>query len=350
MDAIILVGGQGTRLRPLTDTRPKPMVHLVDRPFVEHQVDRLREAGISRVVFSCGYRPDAIEDHFGDGSDRGLTIHYVVDPEPLGTGGAIANAESALVAERVVVLNGDILTDLDLRAMEDAHAAAGGLASIALTPVEDPGAFGLVRLHPDRSVEEFVEKPAPDDLRPGEPYLINAGTYIFEREALAMIPPGRKVSVERETFPAIARTGRLFGHPDACYWRDIGTPASYLQASIDVLTGAVRSDSPRPGPYLGEGADVDPEAEVGPGSAIGADCTVASGAIVADSVLGPGTSVARGAHLSGAIIGAGVSVGEGAVIGPEVVIGDGATIGRRAVVRATTVETGGRVSPGADAA
>lgn len=344
------MGGQGTRLRPLTDTRPKPMVDLVDRPFVEHQVDRLRDAGISRIVFSCGYRPDAIEEHFGDGTSRGLEIRYVVDPEPLGTGGAIGNAESELAGERVVVLNGDILTDLDFGEMERAHVSAGGLASIALTPVEDPSAFGLVRLHDDRSVEEFVEKPRADELRPGEPFLINAGTYIFEREALGMIPAGQKVSVERETFPAIAETRRLFGHPDDCYWRDIGTPASYLQASMDVLAGAVRSDSPRPGPYLGPGVSVDPDATVGPGSSLAADCTVAVGASVTDSVVGCRTTIAGSARLEGAIIGAEVVIGENAVVGPEVVVGDGAAIGAGAVVRGTTVETGGTVAPGSTAA
>ena len=346
MDAIILVGGQGTRLRPLTDTRPKPMVDLVDRPFVEHQVDRLRDAGISRIVFSCGYRPDAIEEHFADGSTRGLEIRYVVDPEPLGTGGAIANAESELAGERVVVLNGDILTDLDFGEMERAHVSAGGLASIALTPIDDPSAFGLVRLREDRSVEEFVEKPAADELRPGEPFLINAGTYIFERKALAMIPAGQKVSVERETFPAIAETRRLFGHPDNCYWRDIGTPASYLQASMDVLAGAVRSDSPRPGPYLAAGVAVDPGAIVGSGSSLAADCTIADGASVTDSVVGRGTTIGAGARLEGAIIGADVVVGENAVIGPDGVVGAGATVGADAVVRATTVATGGTVVPG----
>ena len=346
MDAIILVGGQGTRLRPLTDTRPKPMVTLVDRPFVEHQVDRLRAAGVGRVVFSCGYRPDAIEEHFGDGASRGLTIRYVVDPEPLGTGGAIRNAEPELVGDRVVVLNGDILTDLDLGAMERGHAAASALASVALTPVEDPSAFGLVRLHEDRAVEEFVEKPSAQELRPGEPFLINAGTYIFEREALAAIPADQKVSVERETFPTIAETGRLYGHPDECYWRDIGTPDSYLRASLDVLAGAVASESPRPGPYLGLGAEIHADAEVGAGVVVGAGSDVAAGARLLDSVIGADASVGEGAYLTGAILGAGVRVGAGAIVGPDVVIGDGATIGEGAVVNGVSVDTHGNVAPG----
>ena len=256
------MGGEGRRLRPLTDTRPKPMMPLVDRPFVAHQIDLLRRHGIDDIVFSCGYRPDALRAHFGDGSALGVRLRYVVDPEPLGTAGAIKNAEGLLDDAPFLVLNGDILTDLDLAAVIRAHEELGAEGVIALTPVEDPSAFGLVRLHDDSSVEEFVEKPSPDELRPGEPFRINAGTYLLSPSVLERIPQGRACSIEREIFPVLAERGALYGFPSDSYWRDIGTPASYLAAHHDVLDAALETESPVPGPYLGPGAQVAGGAEV----------------------------------------------------------------------------------------
>ena len=345
MQAVVLVGGQGTRLRPLTDSRPKPMVPLVDRPFVAHQLDHLARAGITDVIFSCGYRPDALRAHFGDGDEAGLRIGYVVDPEPLGTAGAVKNAESLIHAERFLVLNGDILTDLDLAGMIDQHERTGAAATIALTPVDDPSAFGLVRLHEDLSVEEFVEKPSPDDLRPGEPYRINAGTYLMDRSALEMIPAGRKVSIERETFPAIAATGGLYGHPSDAYWRDIGTPASYLDASVDVLAGRVRTESPAPGPWLAPGVAAG-GAEIGADVSIGADSRLAAGARVGRSVLGARVSIGGEAEISGALIGDDVVIETGARVLDGTVIGDGATVAAGVTLSGDAVPTGGVVGPG----
>jgi len=339
IQAVVLVGGQGTRLRPLTDSRPKPMMSLVDRPFVAHQLDHLVRAGITDVVFSCGYRPDALQDYFGDGSDFGVQMGYVVDPEPLGTAGAVKNAESELDADRLVVFNGDILTDLDLGAMIEAHAASGAIGSIALTPVEDPSAFGLVRLHEDLSVEEFVEKPSADELRPGEPYRINAGTYVLERAALDHIPAGKKVSIERETFPAIAAEGGLYGYPSECYWRDIGTPASYLDANVDVLAEAVRSKSPTPGPFIGEGASVS-GATIADDVCVGPLAQIHSGATVVRSVIGARCSIGDGAKVEGALLGDDVIVEPGARVEPGSVIGDGAAIAAGVTV-ADVVPTGG---------
>ena len=317
IQAVVLVGGQGTRLRPLTDSRPKPMMSLVDRPFVAHQLDHLRRAGITDVVFSCGYRPDALENYFGDGSDFGVRMSYVVDPEPLGTAGAVKNAESKLHADQLVVFNGDILTDLDLEQMIAAHNTNRATGTIALTPVEDPSAFGLVRLHEDLSVEEFVEKPSADQLRPGEPYRINAGTYLLERAALDHIPAGQKVSIERETFPAIPPAGGLYGHPSTCYWRDIGTPASYLAANVDVLAETVRSESPTPGPFIDTGASV-VGAEIGADVCIGARAQIHAGARVARSVIGARCVIASGATVEGAILGDEVVVeAEAGVDGPD---------------------------------
>jgi len=346
VQAVILVGGQGRRLRPLTDTRPKPMMPLVDRPFVAHQLDLLRRHGVTDVVFSCGYRPDVLRGYFGDGTAAGVRLRYVVDPEPLGTAGAVRNAADLLDGSTVLVLNGDILTDLDLTALVARHRESGARGTIALTPVDDPSAFGLVRLHDDLSVEAFVEKPEPDQLRPGEPYRINAGTYVLEPSVIDMIPSGVACSIEREVFPRVAAEGSLFGCPSDSYWRDIGTPASYLAAHHDVLSGCVRTDSAAGGTYLGPGASVAGQAHVDGFSCVGADAEIQAGARVDGSVLGDGTRVCEGAEVVGAIIGAGVTVGAGARVGAGAVVGDGAHIASGAVVDGTVaIPTGGRVEP-----
>lgn len=337
----MLVGGQGRRLRPLTDTRPKPMMQLVDRPFVAHQIDLLRRHGVDDVIFSCGYRPDALRDHFGDGAAAGVRLRYVVDPEPLGTAGAVRNAEDLLDDAPFLVLNGDILTDLDLTAFAAEHRATGAQGTIALTPVDDPSAFGLVRLHDDGTVEAFVEKPAPADLRPGEPYRINAGTYLLDPAVLDLIPRGVSCSIEREVFPVLAERGTLHGHPSDAYWRDIGTPASYLAANHDVLAGALRTESPTGGAYLGAGAHVDPSATVDDRSCLGDGAVLAAGASVRGSVVGAGARIGVDVTLDGAIVGAGATVGRGARLGPGVIVGDDARIAPGTVVDPSTpVPTG----------
>ena len=351
MIAVILVGGAGTRLRPLTDTRPKPMMPLVDRPFVAHQLDLLRRHGVTDVVFSCGYRPDALRAHFGDGAAAGVRLRYVVDPEPLGTAGAIKNAEPELDGRAFLVLNGDILTDLDVDAVAASHRGTGGEGTVVLTPVADPSAFGLVRLYPDASVEAFLEKPAPEVLRPGEPYRINAGTYLLEPSVLERIPAGRSCSIEREVFPALAAAGTLYGFPSEAYWRDIGTPGSYLAANRDVLSGAVRTESPTGDAYLGPGAEAGPGARVGGLSSVGPDARIGAGALVEGSIVGAGTTVGEAAEIHDAIVGEGVTVGRGAVLGPGAVVGDRATIGPGAEVDGDApVPTGAERSGAADAA
>lgn len=332
----MLVGGEGRRLRPLTDTRPKPMMQLVDRPFVAHQIDLLRRHGIDDVIFSCGYRPDALRAHFGDGSATGVRLRYVVDPEPLGTAGAVKNAEALLDGEPFLVLNGDILTDLDLGALAARHRETGAAGTIALTPVEDPSAFGLVRLFDDGRVEAFVEKPRADELRPGEPYRINAGTYLLAPEVLDRVPAGRACSIEREVFPLLAADGVLHGFPSDAYWRDIGTHASYLAANHDVLTGALRTESPAGGAYAGPGAAIDPGAEVDGRSCVGAGAEVEAGAVLRGAVVGAGSWIGPDAVLDGAIVGESVRVGRGARLGPGVVVGDGAVVADGDVVDPAT--------------
>ena len=345
MQAGILVGGEGRRLRPLTDTRPKPMMRLVDRPFVEHQLDHLRRFGVDHVVFSCGYLPQALVDHFGDGDRFGLRLSYVVDPEPLGTGGAIKNAESELDrSARLLVLNGDVLTDLDLAALVGQHGATGVDGTLALTPVDDPSRYGLVRLLADRRVEEFLEKPSDDELRPGEPFLINAGTYLFEPSVLSAIPAGRPSSIERDIFPVLASAGRLAGFPSDAYWRDIGTPSSYLEAHRDVLSGMVRTESPVGDRYLGEGSVVADGATVAGGTTLGAGTVVRDGARVTGSVLGAGCVVEPGAVVESAVLGDGVTVGAGSIVGPGAIVGDDARIGGDVRLTDVTVATGEHVT------
>lgn len=342
--AVVLVGGEGRRLRPLTDTRPKPMMQLVDRPFVAHQIDLLRRHGVDDVIFSCGYRPDALRAHFGDRSPEGVRFRYVVDPEPLGTAGAVKNAEELIDGEAFLVLNGDILTDLDLDAFMARHRETGAAGTIALTPVEDPSAFGLVRLFEGGAVDAFVEKPSPGELIPGEPFRINAGTYLLEPGVLAAIPAGRSCSIEREIFPALAREGTLYGFPSDAYWRDIGTPASYLAAVHDVLTGALHTESPTGAAYLGEGARIDPSASIDARSAVGSGAVVEAGATVTSSVIGAGARIGEGASAEDAIVGEGVEVAPGVRLGPGVIIGDRARIAAGASVDAAEpVPTGARV-------
>lgn len=344
MQAIILVGGEGRRLRPLTDTRPKPMMALVDRPFVAHQLDLLRRHGVRDVIFSCGYRPDVLRAHFGDGSIIGMRLRYVVDPQPLGTAGAVRNAAHLLEPGSVLVLNGDILTDLDLSAVARRHRDAGGLGTIALTPVDDPSAFGLVRLRGDGAVAEFVEKPAPEELVPGEPFRINAGTYVLEHELIERIPPGVACSIEREIFPDAAAAGRLFGYASSCYWRDIGTPVAYLAASHDVLAGRIETESDSGEAYVGPLVRLGRRAELDELSALGTAAAVGAGARITSSVVGDRALVGEGAEVDGAIIGARVSIGAGARVEAGAVIGDGASIASGALVDAVeAVPTGARV-------
>lgn len=346
IQAVILVGGEGRRLRPLTDTRPKPMMNLVDRPFVAHQLDLLRRFGVTDVVFSCGYRPEALEGYFGDGAARGMRVRYVVDPKPLGTAGAIKNAEGELRGAHTLVLNGDVLTDLDLAALVEQHQRTGVQGTLALTPVDDPGRFGLVRLYPDRMVEEFLEKPAPDQLRPGEPFLINAGTYLLERAIIDRIPPGQARSIERDIFPVLAGEGAIAGFPSESYWRDIGTPASYLQAHLDVLAGAVRTESPAGTCYLGPHVTIGAGARAENGATIGPGATIGEGSRISASVVGEAARIGADVHINGAIVGHAAVVGDRARLGPGTVVGDGATIAADVAVDDVTVPTGATIDHG----
>lgn len=359
MQALILAGGEGTRLRPLTSTMPKPVVPLVDRPFIAFMLGWLARHGVDDVILSCGFMAEAVREVLGEGEGRGMRLRYVEEPEPLGTGGALKYAEQ-LLERRFVMLNGDVLTDIDLTAQLEQHKRTGARATLALVGVEDPSAYGLVRLRPDGSVAEFLEKPGPEEL---DTNLINAGAYILEREVLEeMGPAGTNISIEREVFPRLVGRG-LYGAPSKAYWLDIGTPERYLQGMCDILEGNVRTEVGdmlgTRGGILSEGAQIKGRlvapALVAPAS------TVASGATVGGMVvLGPGVTVGAGSRVENSVILEGSSIGahvtvRHAIIGPRATVGDrchiedGAVLGEGVRIGPDNVlRAGVRIFPGVE--
>jgi mannose-1-phosphate guanylyltransferase len=318
--AIVLVGGFGTRLRPLTLHTPKQMLPVVDRPMIEWVLAHLAEHGIDEAVLSLGYRPDAFEDAYPDGQCAGVALQFAVDPEPLDTAGAIRfAARQAGVDERMVVVNGDVLTDLDVGALVAFHDAAGAEGTIALHQVDDPSRYGVVPTDDDGRVQAFVEKP-PAGEEPSD--RINAGTYVLEPSALERIPEGR-VSIERATFPAMVADGTLFAMDDGgVYWLDGGTPETYLAAQLDLTSGRRSIDAP---PAVSTAAWIDREASV-EGSVVQRAAMVRAGATVKGSVLLPGCVIGEGAMVLDSIVGPGAIIGGGAVVRELSVIGDGAVV------------------------
>jgi NDP-sugar pyrophosphorylase family protein len=273
--AVLLVGGEGTRLRPLTEWLPKPMLPIANRPFLEYQLEHLRSHGIEDVILSCGYLPAPIREHFGD------RLRYAVEPEPLGTGGAI-RFSAGDIHETFLVCNGDVLTDLDVGALVEQHRERGAAATIALHRVEDPSAYGLVRTEPDGRVTAFVEKPPPGE---ADADTINAGTYVLEPRVLELIEQGRPVSVEREVFPRLIGDG-LYGRVDDARWRDIGTPDSYLAANLERMPA---------GGLVDASARVDPAADVtesviGPHVRIGERARIHRSVVLQDADVAPGST------------------------------------------------------------
>jgi mannose-1-phosphate guanylyltransferase len=342
MQALILVGGEGTRLRPLTEAVPKAVIPLAGRPFLSYMIDWLHRHGVDDIVLACGFRADQVREVLGEGAD-GQRLRYVEEPEPRGTAGAIKFAAAEL-GDRFLALNGDVLTDLDLTALMAFHEQRDARATLGLYPVRDASGYGLVRRDDDGAIVEFLEKPDPSQAGPGE---INAGTYVLERSLLDHVPDGQMVSIEREVFPRLIGKG-LYALPLDGYWMDIGTPQRYLQATWDILERRVETDL---GPQLDEsgrllGDDVElgsgaslegpalVEAEtrlgagarVGPRAAVGPQCEIGDGATVSSSVLHAGCRVGRGVSLEGSILGAGTEVAEGASVAPGSVFGAGARI------------------------
>lgn len=312
--AIVLVGGFGTRLKPLTDSVPKQMLPIVNRPMIEHVLEHLASHGVDEAVLSLGYRPDAFREAYPASRHGAVKLTYAVEPEPLDTAGAIRfAAEAAGIDERVLVCNGDVLTDLDITDLVARHDAADAVATIALHRVADPSAFGVVPTDAAGRVLEFVEKPDPGTAPTDE---INAGTYVLEPEVIAGIDPSRRVSIERETFPSLVGGGRLFAFDGDTYWIDTGTPANYRQAQLDLIDGV-----------RGEPLDaVDPLATVSADatvtrSVIGERVAVGSGARIVDSVVMANAMIGDGAVVEASVIGPGARIGAGARVGGDSVVG-----------------------------
>jgi mannose-1-phosphate guanylyltransferase len=311
MYAIVLVGGFGTRLRPLTDHVPKPMLPIVHRPMIVRLVERLASGGVTDVVLALGFKPEPFLSAFPDGRHGDVRVHYAVEPEPLDTAGAIAfGAREAGVDELFVVANGDIITDLDVAALVSAHRASRSQGTIHLTPVDDPSAFGVVEIDAEGRVQRFVEKPSPGET---ESNLINAGTYVLEPSVLDLIQPGRKVSIERDTFPRLVASGALSAVATDDYWIDTGRPALYLQANLDLVRGnRGLLDSPA----------IHPEATVDPT----ARCV--------DAVVGPDVAIGSGATVNGSVLLPGARVDDGATVADSIVAG---RVGRDADVRSSVI-------------
>jgi len=342
LEAILLVGGYGTRLRPLTLASPKHLLPTAGVPFLTHQFAKAAQAGITHVVLATSYRAEMFAERFGDGSGLGLEITYVHEQEPLGTGGAIRNAAGGLRGgpdDPVVIFNGDVLSGHDIAAQLDVHSKADAAVTLHLVEVPDPARFGCVPLDPAGRVTAFLEKtPNPVTNR------INAGCYVFRRSVIDEIPPGRVVSVERETFPAfIASDQVLMGFVDTAYWLDVGTPETFVQGSCDLVLGRLASAAlPAPGRealVLG-GAQVALDARLSGGTVVGAGAVVGSGVRVEGSVLFDDVRIAAGAFIRQSAIGKRARIGEGVVI-DSAVIGDGAVIAAGNELRA-----GARVWPG----
>jgi mannose-1-phosphate guanylyltransferase len=338
MQALILAGGKGTRLRPLTLYTPKPIVPICNRPFLLYQIDTLRRAGITKITLSLSYQPQKIEQQLGDGSDYGVQLSYTVEPQPMGTAGAFKFAED-LIRERTVVLNGDILTDLDLKAVLREHEERQATATIVLSPVSNPSAYGLVETETDGRVRRFLEKPKKDEITVDT---INAGTYVLEPKVLDLIPAGESYSFEYGLFPGLLeRAEPFFAHvPQRTYWMDIGTPARYLEAHHDLLAnrvGRIHIKSRRGNFDSATVAEIDELSIIGdeclikPGaqiinSVLGAGCYVDEKARVENSVIWSHTRLGAGAQVKDAIIGRGCHVGRSAYVGAGTVLGDKATL------------------------
>ena len=345
MKAILLAGGKGTRLRPLTVHTPKPIVPIFNRPFLYYQLDLLRQVPeIDEAILSLNYQPRRIEEIFGDGQGLGIRLRYVVEPMPLGTGGAIRYAGDQLT-ESVVVFNGDVLTQVDLGAVLRLHRERKAKATIVLTPVENPRAYGLVETDAASNIQRFLEKPGEDEITCNT---INAGIYVLEPETFDRIPKDTAWSIERSFFPSLIERGETFvAYVYDGYWIDIGTPAKYLQVHKDIMDGrysappfvgaAERRPSERSSPtarasrpasrsqgpcFVDEGAVVKAGARILPYSVIGRQTHVEEAAVIEDSIIWPNGWIGREAHVSGSILGRNCHIGRNAVVSPGAVLGD----------------------------
>jgi mannose-1-phosphate guanylyltransferase len=329
VEAILLVGGLGTRLRPLTDRTPKPMLPVAGVPFVAHQVARAAAAGVDRVILATAYRAEEFERYVPELARFGAEVDLILEPTPLGTAGAIRHAAEQLRSDPddpVVVFNGDVLDGHDLAAQLARHREWDADVTLYLTEVEDPRAFGSVLVEADGRVTQFLEKtPEPVTNR------VNAGCYVFRRSVVDEIPQGRVVSVERDTFPLLLEQKRLLlGHVDRAYWTDLGTPELYVQGSADLVRGLI-VPSARPGPpgesLVLDGAHVDPSARVYGGTSVLGGAVVGPDCVVEGSVVMPGARIGAGSRVRHSAVGADVVLDDEVVL-DRAVVGDGAHVGR----------------------
>ena len=333
MQAVILAGGKGTRLRPLTVYTPKPIVPVMNRPFLLYQIEILRRAGITDITLSLSYQPDKIELLLGDGSDFGVNLRFITEPNPLGTGGAYRFAADE-IRETTVVLNGDILTDIDIEAVLEYHRSKGSAATLVLAPVEDPSRYGLVETGESREILQFLEKPKPEDLAELGVNTINAGIYVLEPSILDLIKMGENHSFEYEVFPKILEKKMPFYAyiMTGEYWRDIGTPASYLEAHHDFLDGTIKGfDIDRSGH-----SDIATAAVIDTSSVIGDGCVIKPNAHITNSVIGPGVNIEEKAVVKNSIVWAHTRIAAAAEIS-DAIIGRSCHIGRNTAVTAGTV-------------
>ncbi len=351
MKAVIMAGGQGTRLRPLTSNQPKPMIQVANVPCMEHAVNLLQRTGITSILATLAYMPDAIRGYFGDGSAYGVSMEYSVEEEPLGTAGSVKYVEDRL-GSRFIVVSGDALTDVDLGAVISFHEEKDAEVTLVLKKVDDPSEFGIVVTDEDGRVQRFLEKPDEDEVFS---YTANTGIYVVEPEVLGVIPEGQEYDWSKEVFPKLLEEGRpVYGYAMEGYWEDIGNIGQYMDAQRAVLDGEVQGIVPpgeplREGVYvgrgaefeedalvapvvIGEGAKISSGARVGPHTVLGANVTIGAGASVARSTVAEGARIGDGAELDGALVGRSCEVGararlrEGSALGDEVEVGEGATV------------------------
>ncbi len=343
MKAVILAGGLGTRLRPLTFSRPKVLFPVVNRPLLDRTLDGLSRGGVDEAILCLSYMADAIRARYGDGRAYGMKVRYSLEAEPLGTGGAVGNARGFLDGEPFLVLNGDILTAVDYPALRDVHASRGRMGTMVVHRVPDPSRYGAVDLAGDR-ILRIVEKPSPGEAPSN---LVNAGVYLLEPEVLDLVPGDREVSIEREVLPQVAEREGLVAQPHGGYWHDIGTFQDYLRCNREMVKmeaqqgrqGVVIGEGARVGngvvkgpAVIGDGAIIERSTVVGPYAVLGEGSVIGMGARVEDSVLFERVTVGEHSRLHGAVVGGGAQLGSFTKLDPGVVVGDGATVGDHTVL------------------
>ncbi len=364
MKAVILVGGEGTRLHPLTCNTTKAMVPVLNKPFLEHLLGYLKRHGVTDIILAMSYLPHHIKDYFGDGVKTGVRLSYLIEEEPLGTAGALKNAERYL-DETFLMLNGDIFTDLDITAMIDFHRESAAEATIAVTPVDDPTAYGLIETDAEGRISRFLEKPGWEEVTTN---MINAGIYVLEPDILARIPPKKTVSIERETFQQLLAQGKpMYAYSSTAYWLDMGTPEKYLRLNHDLLLGKAPSlFNATGGVQIGGGSRIDPSAKVEAPVLIGEGCVIGWGVkIKGPAVLGPECEIDEGASIEGAVLWNNVRAGKRAIlrnciaadhcqiheasqVTDNCVLGDKVVVGKNnKLAQGTRIRPNKRIAPGA---